>query len=99
MHENTRIDEDIHDDQLPVLIIPNWTFEFHMYIDASNFALGAMLSQNTNNIINHPIYYASVNDWSQENYMAIEKETLVMIYVVRKFWHYLLGNNFFFIDH
>jgi hypothetical protein len=85
MHESTRIDEDIHDDQLPILIIPNWKFEFHVHIDASNFALGVMLSQNANNTIDRLIFYASVNDWSQENYMAIEKEVVIMIYVVRKF--------------
>jgi hypothetical protein len=65
MHESTGIDEDIHDDQLLVLIIPNWKFEFHVHIDASNFALGNMFSQNPDNTIDCPIYYALVNDWNQ----------------------------------
>jgi hypothetical protein len=53
-------------------------------------------SENPNKTIDKPIYYAS----RLKNYTTTSKETLVMIYVVKKFKHYLLGNNFiFFIDH
>jgi hypothetical protein len=30
---------------LPILMVPNWKIEFHVHIDASNFALGVMLDQ------------------------------------------------------
>ncbi len=33
--------------------------ELHVYIDASNFALGVMLEQKLDNIIDKLIYYAS----------------------------------------
>jgi hypothetical protein len=37
---------------------------------------------------------------AQKNYTTIDKEALVMIYVVKKFKHYLLGNYFIlFVDH
>jgi hypothetical protein len=60
MHKSIGIDEDIHDNQLTILIISNWELEFPIvHVDASNFALGVMFAQNPNNIINHPINYAS----------------------------------------
>jgi hypothetical protein len=37
---------------------------------------------------------------AKKNYAIIEMEALSMIYVVNKFIHYLLKNNFiFFVDH
>jgi hypothetical protein len=37
---------------------------------------------------------------AKKNYTTTKKETLIMIYVIKKFKHYLLGNNFiFFMDH
>ncbi len=44
---------------LLVLIVPNWKLEFHVQIDASNFALGTMLNQNLYKTIDRPIYYAN----------------------------------------
>jgi hypothetical protein len=45
---------------LHVLIIFDLKLEFHVHTNASNFALGAMLSQNSNKTINRPIYYANI---------------------------------------
>ncbi len=72
-----------------------------MHTDASNFVLGVMLGQNPDNTINIPIYFASrVMNSADNNYTTTKKEGLVMIYVVKKFKHYLLGNNFiFFVNH
>jgi hypothetical protein len=60
-----------------------------------------MLAQNPDDTIDKPIYYASrLMTGDKKNYSTIEKETLVMIYVIKKFRHYLLGNNFtFIVDH
>ncbi len=44
---------------LPILIVLDWKLKFHAHTDASNFALGAMLNQNINKIIDKPIYYAN----------------------------------------
>ncbi len=72
-----------------------------MHIDASNFVLGVMLGQNLDNTIDIPIYYANrLMNSAKNNYTTTEKEYLVMIHVVKKFRHYLLGNSFiFFVNH
>ncbi len=72
-----------------------------MHTDASNFSLGAILSQNPNKNIDKPIYSANrLMNNVEKNYTTTKKEALTMIYVVKKFRHYLLGNNFiFFVDH
>jgi hypothetical protein len=86
---------------LLVLIVPDWTREFHVHTYVSNYVIGAMLAQNLENIIDKPIYYANqLMTRAKKNHSTIEKEALVMIYALKKFRHYLLGNNFtFFIDH
>jgi hypothetical protein len=60
-----------------------------------------MLAQNPNNTIDKPIYYPNqLMTRAEKNYSTTKKEALVMIYVLKKIRHYLLGNNFkFFIDH
>jgi hypothetical protein len=86
---------------LPILIVLDWKSEFHVHIDASNFAFGTMLSQNLNKTVDKSIYYANrfMNN-EKNNYTTTKKETLAMIYALKKFRHYLLGNNFiFFMDH
>jgi hypothetical protein len=86
---------------LPILIVLDWKFEFHVHIYASKFSLEAMLNQNPDKTIDKLIYYANrfMNN-AENNYITTEKEALTMIYAVKKFKHYLLGNNFtFFMDH
>jgi hypothetical protein len=86
---------------LLVFILPNWTKEFHVHIDASNYAIGAMLTQNLNDIIDKPIYYVSrLVTEAEKHYSTMEKEALTLTYTITKFRHYLLGNSFmFFVDH
>jgi hypothetical protein len=45
---------------LPILVVSNWDFKFHVHTDASNFAFGIMLRQNLDNTTNKPIYYANI---------------------------------------
>ena len=42
-----------------VLVTPNWERVFHVHVDASAFAVGAMLCQPDDKGFDHPIYYAS----------------------------------------
>jgi hypothetical protein len=72
-----------------------------VHIDASNSTLGVMLGQNLVNTIDRRIHYATVLMNNVEKiYTTTKKGALVMIYVVKKFKHYLLGNNYiFFVNH
>jgi hypothetical protein len=72
----------------PMVQPPNWEWEFHVFVDASDIAI-------------RPIYYASRRlSKVKRNYSTTERETLGMIYSVTKFHHYLLGKWFtFHVDH
>ena len=85
----------------PILISPCWTKEFHVYVDASNVAIGAVLSQKDEKNFDHPIDYASRQLLATErNYSTTEREALGMVYSVQNFCHYLLGYPFVFhVDH
>ena len=48
--------------------------------------------------LDHPIYFVSVQlNGTEQNYATMEEhEGLTMVYVVKKFRHYLLANKFIF---
>ena len=70
-------------------------------MDASNVAIGVVLSQKDEKKFDHPIYYPSRQLVAAErNYSTTEREALGMVYSVQKFRHYLLGYPFVFhVDH
>ena len=43
----------------PILILPKWSQPFHIHVDASHSAVGAVLCQADEKKIDHSIYYAS----------------------------------------
>ncbi|KAI5716006.1 hypothetical protein M8J77_025889 [Diaphorina citri] len=80
----------------PVLKYPNFSKQFTLTTDASNFAIGAVLSQD-----NHPIAYASrtLNE-HEKNYSTIEKELLAIVWATKHYRPYLFGQKFKIItDH
>jgi hypothetical protein len=85
----------------PILVAPNWDKDFEVYVDASNVAVGAVLSQKDEKGHDHPIYFASRQlVQAERNYTVTEREALGMIFSVQKFRHYLLGYKFVFhVDH
>jgi hypothetical protein len=74
----------------PILIYPNFEKPFSLTTDASNIALGAVLSQD-----HKPVCYASrtLND-HELNYSAIEKELLAIVWATKYFRSYLFGRKF-----
>ncbi|RDX71351.1 Retrovirus-related Pol polyprotein, partial [Mucuna pruriens] len=86
----------------PILQAPNWDLPFELMCDASNSALGAVLSQRAR--VSQPVHviaYASrTMDSTQQNYTTIEKELLAILFALDKFRSYLLGSRIVvFSDH
>lgn len=84
----------------PLLQYPDFTQPFILTTDASNFAIGAVLSQKINGS-EKPVAYASrtLND-AEKNYSTIEKELLSVINFTKYFRPYLFGRKFKIItDH
>lgn len=74
----------------PILRYPNFNKRFKLVTDASNSAIGAVLTQE-----GHPICYASrtLND-HERNYSTIEKELLAIVWGVKYFRPYTFGKEF-----
>lgn len=84
----------------PILQYPDFDKDFILTTDASNVALGAVLSQGTVGS-DKPVCYASrtLSD-SELNYSTIEKELLAIVWATKYFRPYLFGRKFKIItDH
>jgi hypothetical protein len=79
-----------------ILISFHWDIEFHVHIDTSNLVVGPILTHNLIEKCDQPIAYASqlLNNVEQ-NYVMTKRETLTMVYVLHKFYHYLWITNSF----
>ena len=77
----------------PIVVAPDWSFQFELMCDASDYAIGAVLGQKREKIF-QVIYYASrtLND-AQLNYATTEKELLAIVFAFDKFRPYLIGNK------
>lgn len=85
----------------PILVYLDWNKEFHMHVDASNFAIGATLVQVGTQGLDHLVFFAcSLLLKAEQNYSTTEQEVLGMVYTVQKFRHYLLATPVtFYVDH
>lgn len=83
-----------------ILAYPDFKLPFILTTDASNYALGAVLSQ-IQNKVERPIAFASRTLTKCEtNYSTIEKEALAIMWGIDKFKPYVYGNTFtLFTDH
>jgi hypothetical protein len=78
----------------PVVQPLDWNREFHVFVDASDIAIGSVLMQKYGKNWFRPVYYASPRlSKAERNYWTTEREALGMIYSVTKFRHYLLANG------
>ncbi|XP_074293460.1 uncharacterized protein LOC141620506 [Silene latifolia] len=83
-----------------IIQAPDWELPFEIMCDASDYAVGAVLSQRKDKVLS-AIYYASRTlDGTQVNYATTEKEMLAVVYALEKFRSYLLGSKVIvFTDH
>lgn len=78
----------------PVLRLPDPTLEFTVTADASDFAIGAVLSQD-DGTGPRPVAYESRKLRPAEiNYATHEKELLAIVHALRIWRHYLYGTHF-----
>ena len=74
----------------PIFILPNFTKPFQVKCDASEEAIGAVLSQD-----DRPIAYFSekLND-TRRKYSSYEKEFYAIVQALKKWRHYLMSKEF-----
>jgi hypothetical protein len=86
---------------MPILVFLDWSKEFHVHINASSIALGLVLTQPREGDIDHSLDFSSRKLSPREiNYTTTKREGLAMVYVRKRFHHYLLGGDFkMFTDH
>ena len=79
----------------PVLMVADPTKPYVLQTDASNFGLGAVLSQTGDDGLEHPVAYASRKLQPRETkYSTIEKECLAIVWSLKLFHVYLYGQAF-----
>ena len=79
----------------PVLEFPDFSRQFIVEVDASNYAIGGVLSQLGSDDQEHPIaYFSTALQKSQQNWSATTKESFALVMAIRH-WHvYLAGRPF-----
>ena len=86
---------------MPILVFLDWKKEFHVHVDTSCIALGAVLTQVSEGELDHPIAFTSRKLLKNENnYLTMKRKGFTMVYKLQKFRHYLLGRHFrMYTDH
>ncbi|CAK9820223.1 Retrovirus-related Pol polyprotein from transposon 412 [Anthophora quadrimaculata] len=80
--------------ETPVLAYPLPEADFILDTDASNFALGAVLSQVQEGTERVIAYFSKTLGKSERNYCVTRKELLAIVKSVEHFHHYLYGRKF-----
>lgn len=78
----------------PILSHPDFSKKFTLTTDASDVAIGAVLSQQHPNKAGVIAYYSRVLSPAERNYSVFEKEALAIISAIKEFRHYLYGFEF-----
>ena len=80
----------------PVILLPDFTKDFVIRTDASSTGLGAVLLQEGEDKLLHPVMYASRKLLDRETrYATVERECLAVVWAIDKFHRYIFGRHFF----
>ena len=67
-----------------ILVFSDWKKEFHVHVDASCIALRVVLTQATEEEMDHPIAFVSKKlSKDENNYLTIKQKGLAMVYMFK----------------
>jgi len=78
----------------PILSLPREKGELILDTDASNFGIGAVLSQKQDEIEKVISYFSRVLNRAERNYCVMRRELLSIVESITTFHHYLYGRKF-----
>ena len=78
----------------PILAMPNDDDDFVLDTDASDLAIGAVLSQKQEGVEKVIAYASRSLDRREQNYCVTRRELLAVVHFLKYFKQYLLGRNF-----
>ena len=64
----------------PIMVTPNWSKNFEIMCDASDYAMGAILMQRIEKILRAICNVSKPFNEAQNNYSTTENEMLAMVY-------------------
>jgi len=69
-----------------ILVFQKWDVEFHVHVDASCIVLGAVLTQEGGEGLDHSIAFASrIFSKAEKNYSTTKHERFAMVYALQKY--------------
>ena len=78
----------------PVLAAPDFKSSFNLAVDASDVAAGAVLLQEDDEGVEHPVcYFSKKFNKNQKNYSTIEKECLALVLALQHFEVYISSSS------
>ena len=78
----------------PILAFPDFGQEFILHTDASDTAIGGVLSQSQDGKERVIAYWSRQLQKAERNYSTIEKEALAAVAAIKEFYPYLYGFHF-----
>ena len=84
----------------PVVAYPDFSVPFRLYTDASNVGLGVILVQKQERKERIICCASRTLNQSEQNYSAIKKECLAVVWAIKNFRNYFIANHFkVYTDH